>query len=94
MESVSIEEAASQLPKLIERVQAGHASLVITKEGSAVAYITPVPTPPKRATAPHPQLSKINVGYDPSEPLKQDEWPDRLRACLKKDESLGTMPIV
>lgn len=75
MDSVSIEEAASHLPELIKRVQTGQAVFAITRDGSAVAYITPV-RPPKRRTAPHPQLSQIRVNYDPTRPLDKNEWPE------------------
>jgi prevent-host-death family protein len=73
MKTVNVHEAKTQLSRILEDVEKGE-SYVICRNGRPVADL--VVHKARRRTVPHPQLSKVKVLYDPTEPLSADEWGD------------------
>ena len=71
MKTVNVHEAKTQLSRILEDVEKGE-SYVICRNGRPVADLVVHKT--RRRTAPHPQLSKVKIRYDPMEPLSPDEW--------------------
>ena len=49
MSTYSVADAKNQLPKLIDRAQAGE-PVVSTRDGRPVAELKPIPAPPRRVT--------------------------------------------
>ena len=78
---VNMHEAKSRLSELVKAVEEDGEQVILCRHGKPVAEI-------KKASAqagkfnrlkPHPKLSKIQIKYDPTEPLQPDEWPEGLR---------------
>jgi antitoxin (DNA-binding transcriptional repressor) of toxin-antitoxin stability system len=74
---VNVHEAKTHLSSLLAKLERNSESIVICRKGVPVADLVP-----HRRTSrikPHPSLSKIKIGYDPVEPLSEEEWPKALR---------------
>ena len=74
MKIVTIDEAQTQLPALLDAVAATGEPVLIYREGTPVADIVPHRT--RSRLAPHPVMQQIRLNYDPTEPLTPDEWPE------------------
>jgi prevent-host-death family protein len=77
MKTVNVHEAKTNFSSLLARVEQKNEAIVICRNGEPVADLVPH----KRAsrTVPHPELSKVKIGYDPVEPLAVEEWPEGSR---------------
>jgi prevent-host-death family protein len=71
--TVNIHEAKTQLSQLLSQVVKDGQSIVICNRGKPVADLCP--HRPRVRTTPHPCLSRLQLKYDPTEPLQPDEWP-------------------
>lgn len=74
MKIVTIDEAQTHLPALLEAVETTGEPVLIYREGIPVADL--VPHRPQRRRTPHPVMQQIRFDYDPTEPLPPDEWPE------------------
>jgi prevent-host-death family protein len=74
MKNVNIHDAKTHLSEMLAVVKEKGGSYVICKNGEPVADL--VPHERRHVLAPHPVMSKIRLGYDPTEPLTADEWPE------------------
>ena len=74
MKTVNVHEAKTNFSSLLATVESSSESFVICRNGEPVADLVPH----KRASRikAHPALSRIKIGYDPVEPLSNDEWPE------------------
>lgn len=77
MKKVNVHEAKTNFSSLLARLEKGSETFVICRNGEPVADLVPH----KRSSRikPHRALSKIKLGYDPTEPLAADEWPEAAR---------------
>ena len=73
MKTVNVHEAKTNFSSLLAQVEKSKESIVICRNGEPVADL--VPHPRRKRTTPHPALRKIKIGYDPTEPLSDEEWP-------------------
>jgi prevent-host-death family protein len=74
MESVSIHEAKAKLSAIIANVRKTGDAVVVCRHGEPVADI--VPHRQQVRTVPHEIMSKVQIHYDPTEELSEDEWPE------------------
>ena len=82
MITANMHEAKSRLSALIKAVEEDDEVVVICRNGKEVAEIRrrSQPAPSKRNLTPDPRLRPtLMPGYDPTEPLSEDEWPADLR---------------
>jgi len=77
MITVTMDEARARLSELVEALQQPDEEVMICRDGKPVAELTK-PRVANRLT-PHPVLSRIEIRYDPTEPLQSDEWPEECR---------------
>jgi prevent-host-death family protein len=77
MKIVTIDEAQTQLPALLDAVGATGEPVLIYRQGTPVADIVPHRT--RSRLAPHPVMQQIRLDYDPTEPITLDEWPESSR---------------
>lgn len=77
MKSVNVHEAKTRFSSLLARVEERRERIVICRNGHPVANLVPYQQADRAKT--HPTLRKIKVGYDPVEPLSDDEWPETAR---------------
>ncbi len=68
---MNVHEAKTQLSRILEDVEKGEC-YVICRNGRPVADLVVHKT--RRRTTPHPELSKVKILCDPTEPLSPDEW--------------------
>jgi antitoxin (DNA-binding transcriptional repressor) of toxin-antitoxin stability system len=78
MVRVNMHEAKSRLSELVRAVEERNETVVLCRDGVEVAEIRRRPTRRKvRDLTPDPRLRvTLAPGYDPTEPLTPDEWPD------------------
>ncbi|MCE2484940.1 MAG: type II toxin-antitoxin system prevent-host-death family antitoxin [Desulfurellaceae bacterium] len=74
MKSVSVHEAKTKLSALLSEVEETGTAIHICRNGKPVADL--VPHRKRSRLNPHPVMSKINIDYDPTEALTEDEWPE------------------
>lgn len=77
MKVVNIHEAKTNFSSLLTQLEADSETIVICRNGEPVADL--VPHKRVNRAKPHPELGKISIGYDPVEPLADDEWPEAAR---------------
>ena len=79
MIAVNMHEAKTQLSKLVASALNGE-EVVLCSHGSPKARIVPIaPGPTARNLKPDPLLApRLAPGYDPAEPLSEDEFPSEL----------------
>jgi prevent-host-death family protein len=77
MKTVNVHEAKTNLSSLLATIESTKDRIVICRNGKPVADL--VPHRPKDRTKPHPFLSKVEINYDPTEPLTEEEWPRAAR---------------
>jgi antitoxin (DNA-binding transcriptional repressor) of toxin-antitoxin stability system len=77
MKTVNVHEAKTNFSSLLAKLEADSETIVICRNGEPVADL--VPHKRVNRVKKHPALSKIKIGYDPTEPLSNDEWPETAR---------------
>ena len=70
---VNVHEAKTQLSALIKLVLTGK-SVIICNNGRPVVDMVPHVSPLR--TMVHPVMSKVDIKYDPTESMSDDEWGD------------------
>ena len=82
MITVNMHEAKTRLSALVEAAEKGEV-VILCRRGQPVVRLTPErPAAPLDRTAlpSNPKLQgTLAPGFDPSEPLSEDEWPAELR---------------
>ena len=73
MKIVNIHEAKTKLSSLLAEVERTGEKVLICRYGEPIADL--VPHRRRSRLEPHPDMSKIRINYDPTEPLTEDEWP-------------------
>lgn len=75
---VNTNQAKSQLSQLIARIEKGRETVRICRNGVPVADMVPIKdvVDPLRQ---HPELTGVEILYDPVSPLDEDEWPETSR---------------
>jgi len=81
MITANMHEAKTHLSALVKAVVEKGETVILQRNGTAVAQITPISTPVRRdKIPPDPSLrATFAPGYDPAEPLSEDEWPSECR---------------
>lgn len=91
MKIVTIAEAQTQLPALLDAVEATGEPVLICRQGTPVADI--VPHRPWSRRAPHPVMQQIRLDSDPTAPLTLDEWPETHRCSSIPVPSCGSRKV-
>jgi antitoxin (DNA-binding transcriptional repressor) of toxin-antitoxin stability system len=82
MVTANMHEAKTRLSELVKLVEERDEVVVLCRNGKPVAEIRKRHDSPqlRRNLDPDPKLRPILApGYDPSEPLSSDEWPEELK---------------
>jgi len=81
MVRVDMHEAKSRLSELVRAVEERNETVVLCRDGVEVAEIRRRPARRwLRDLTPDPRLKvTFSPGYDPTEPLTDDEWPEDAR---------------
>ena len=74
MKTVNIHEAKTNLSSVLKEIETHGETFLICRNGKPVADL--VPHNRKNRTAPHSVMSKIQINYDPTETLSENEWPE------------------
>ena len=74
MKMVNVHKAKTELSALLSGIETNGEPIMICRNGEPVADL--VPHRHHDRLQPHPQMSKITILYDPTEPLTPDEWPE------------------
>ncbi len=81
MITVNMHEAKTRLSQLIRAIEEDGEIVILQRNGEPVAEIHPYTCRAVvRDLTPDPALRPVRkMGYDPSEPLDEEEWPWELR---------------
>lgn len=82
MITVNMHEAKTRLSELVKVVETEGETVILCRNGIQVAELRAVTKRPvnRMLIPPDPALRvKLAPGYDPSEPLSEDEWPSDCR---------------
>jgi prevent-host-death family protein len=82
MITANMHEAKTRLSELVRAVEENGETVILQRNGKPVAEIRAVKPRPidRRRIKPDPALRvKTAPGYDPAEPLTEDEWPEECR---------------
>ena len=74
MKTVNVHQAKTQLSMLLRQVEETQETYLICRNGKPVADLVPHRQPSR--LQPHPVMSRIEIKYDPTEPLAADEWQE------------------
>ena len=72
MQKINIHDAKTRLSAVLAEIERTDESFVICRNGEPVADL--VPHRKQSRLKKHPVMSKIKIGYDPTEDLTTDEW--------------------
>ena len=71
MKTVNTHEAKTHLSRILEEVEKGEV-YIISRNGVPVAELRKRTSRPRSQT--DPIISRLQINYDPSEELNEDEW--------------------
>ena len=74
MKIVNVHEAKTRLSSLLAEIERSGETVLICRHGKPVANL--VPHRKRNRLEPHHVMSKIQIHYDPTEPLTEDEWAE------------------
>jgi prevent-host-death family protein len=77
MKTVNVHEAKTNFSGLLAGLEVDGETVVICRNGEPVADL--VPHKKANRLKKHPVLGRIKIGYDPAEPIAEDEWPKAAR---------------
>ena len=76
MKSVSIDQGGVDLPALLAEIERNSETIVFFRDGKPIAHLLPHKAARKNRLKPHPELSRIKLHYDPTDPLDETDWPE------------------
>ena len=75
-------EVEAQLASLLAQVEENGETIFICRNGKPVAELKAPQTAKASRLTPHPELSKIVINYDPTEPATEADWPSECSMSL------------
>lgn len=75
MKIVDVGEAKIKFSALLAEVEQTGEKVLICRHGQPVADL--VPHRKRSRLTPHPIMRHLSFDHDPTEPLTEDEWPER-----------------
>jgi prevent-host-death family protein len=72
MKIVNVHEAKTRLSSLLAEIEESGETILICRNGKPVANL--VPHRKRDRLKRHPVMSRIQIHYNPIEPLAEDEW--------------------
>lgn len=80
MITANMHEAKSQLSKLVRAAERGEDVFICRRGHPLVKLVVQQPQRPRRLLRQRPDLRvALASGYDPAEPLSEEEWPSDCR---------------
>lgn len=78
MMMVNVHEAKTHLSRLLSDVQHTHQKIRICRNGQAIADLVPIQVAIRNPLLQCEALQGVAIHYDLTEPLSEDEWPERM----------------
>ncbi len=79
MKTISLDQETVDLQGLLAEMEQNPESIVFLREGKPIAHLFPSYSAEKDRLTPHPKMRRIQIHYDPTEPMDEIEWPEDLR---------------
>lgn len=73
MKTLNVHEAKTRLSAVLAEVESKGEVFLICRNGKPIAELKPHRE--RNRLEPHPVMSRIGIGYEPTEPLDEDDWP-------------------
>ncbi len=74
MRTIDISETDAEIFSALHEIEKSGKMFIICRNGRPIADL--IPHKKKRKIIPHHLARKIEINYDPVEPLSRDEWPE------------------
>ena len=74
MRVLNVHEAKTKLSSVLAEIEKTGHSVLICRNGEPIAEL--VPHKKRERTKLHPVMKKIQINYDPTEELEENEWGD------------------
>ncbi|GAB6095429.1 hypothetical protein JCM14469_16810 [Desulfatiferula olefinivorans] len=71
---LNIHEAKTNLSAILAQIEQTGSTVLICRNGTPVAELSPVKKGVGSRLGKHPVMSRIQINYDPTEDLSDDEW--------------------
>jgi len=71
---LNIHEAKTKLSAVLAQIEKTGNKVLICRNGKPVAELSPVKTGVGSRLGKHPVMSNIQINYDPTEDMADDEW--------------------
>ena len=75
MKIINIHEAKTHLSAVLAEVERDQVSYLICRNGKPIADLVPHRTSDR--LTPHAVMREVKIAYNPTEPLTDDEWPEK-----------------
>lgn len=74
IQKLNIHEAKTRLSAILAQIEKDGSTVLICRNGSPVAELSPVKKGVGSRLGRHPVMSKFTIHYDPTEDMSEDEW--------------------
>ena len=74
VQMLNVHEAKTKLSAVLMQIEKTGESFVICRNGTPIAEIGPLKKRHGSRLGVHPMLSEIQINYDPTEDLTEEEW--------------------
>ena len=71
---INIHEAKTKLSSVLAEIEKKGNSFIICRNGKPVAKLSPFVDSRSNRLGKHPTMSNIQINFDPTEDLTEDEW--------------------
>lgn len=75
---VNTHEAKTKLSGLLHEIEIHRETVRICRNGKPIADLIPI-NYSHNALEKHTQICDVQINYDPTEPLTDDDWPESMR---------------
>ena len=75
MKIINIHEAKPHWSAVLAEVERDQVSYLICRNGKPIADLVPHRT--RDRLTPHAVMREVKIAYNPTEPLTDDEWPEK-----------------
>lgn len=75
-QKLNVHEAKTKLSAVLAQIEKTGGKVLICRNGKPVAELAPIKKGVGSRLGKHPVMSKIQINYDPTEEMSDEEWGD------------------
>lgn len=74
VQKLNIHEAKTKLSAILAQIEQTGNTVLICRNGTPVAVLSPIKKGVGSRLGKHPIMSNVQINYDPTEDMSEDEW--------------------